>query len=58
MSTLIQSLFWTAAPRDTPRPVPPEKPRLPLLMGDILTQRGGEPELLIQWRAAQARKGE
>ncbi|MDF0603483.1 hypothetical protein P1J78_22385 [Psychromarinibacter sp. C21-152] len=36
----------TAAPR-------PPRRTAPLLMGDILAARGGEPEFLIQWRAAR-----
>ena len=38
--------FW---PVSATAPAP--KPRTqPLLMGDILTARGGEPEFLIRWR--------
>ncbi len=47
--------FWTGwdGPEVASAPEPKRVPA-PLLIGDVVTSRGGEPEFLIQWRAAEA----
>jgi hypothetical protein len=47
--------FWVRAdaPDSATAPKPPRRSE-PLLMGDILTARGGEPDFLIRWRRDRA----
>ncbi len=47
---------WMAVPDVEQGGDPAPPPDLPVLMDDLLTNRLGEPEFLIRWREAQARK--
>lgn len=49
--------FWALfdAPAAATAP-PPRRRSGPVLMGDILVTRGGEPELLIRWREDRDRQ--
>ena len=43
--------IWSFADNtDTTTAPKPERRAQPLLMGDLLTHRAGEPEFLIRWR--------
>lgn len=45
------STFWPLPRTTRTATAPAPKPcAQPLLLGDILTARGGEPEFLIRWR--------
>ncbi len=50
-SSLTIDALWEA--EDTAEPAARPKVRPPLLMGDVVSARGGVPELLIQWRRAE-----
>lgn len=55
LATLADFFVLPPVPETRTTPAPDPLPRSgPLLMGDILTTRGGEPELLLRWREDRA----
>lgn len=46
--------FWAHRPPAAETGPRPPRRHAPVLMGDILVTRGGEPELLIRWREDSA----